>query len=57
MIWKNPNGPVSWLAVSTPPIKAPMIPGKATSLPVRYIFEIGVPGPSQGFRYLSGVPG
>ena len=35
IIWKNPNGPISRLAVSTPPIRARMIPGKATSLKKR----------------------
>jgi hypothetical protein len=57
IIWKNPSGPIRRLAVSTPPMSAPMIPGKAASLPVRYTFRTGVPGRSQGVRYLSGVPG
>jgi hypothetical protein len=53
----KPNRPRRQLAVTTPPINAPMMPSKATSLPVRYKFRTGVRGPSQVLRYFSGVAG
>src|SRR5512137_1825859 len=53
----KPNRPSRQLAVTTPPINAPMMPSKAASLPVRYKFLIGVRGPSHAFLYFSGVPG
>ena len=43
---KKPNGPRRQLAVTTPPINAPMMPSNAASVPVRYRFPIGVRGPS-----------
>src|ERR1700730_15287973 len=54
---RKPNRPRTQLAVTTAPINAPMIPRKATSLPVRYKFWIIVRGPSHAFPYLSGVAG
>jgi hypothetical protein len=50
-------GPRSVLAVATPPIKAPMTPSIAASVPVKYKFLIGVLGVNQVFRNLSGVAG
>jgi len=51
IIWEKPSGPISQLAVGTPPISAPMIPSKAASLPVRYKFRIGQAARSR--RWLS----
>jgi hypothetical protein len=44
MICRKPAGPSSVLAAATPPIKAPMTPRIAASVPVKYKFRIEVFG-------------
>ena len=57
MISRKPAEPRRVLAVATPPIKAPMTPSTAASVPVKYKFRMGVLGVSQVFRNRSGVAG
>ena len=52
-----PTLKASVLAAATPPIKAPMTPRIAASVPVKYKFRIEVLGANQVLRNRSGVAG